>query len=148
MLKNPSDLNFVRLSGRCACFFGNSLLKELEQAIEGEKRVSHSVLADFPEDLLVKQGREIEEKLGFKVDTLDFTYTPIIQSGGVYDLRLQAESNQKNLAFDTIIWNICVRYMNYNCAVIRTLFINPSKVTFYRKSLFFINPLLDTKGTI
>ena len=80
------------------------------------------------EAFLEKNQKKIKEILGFSIENLDFTYSPVIQSGGYYDFRPQAESNQKNLSFDTIIWNLAVKYMNFNCAIIRTFFINASKV--------------------
>ncbi len=128
MIKTPSDLNFMRMSSQSAIFFAKALTEELETIISQEMSISHKKIAEKMENLLEKNQKKIKESLGFSIESLDFTYSPVIQSGGYYDFRPQAESNGKNLSFDTIIWNLAVKYMNFNSAIVRTFFINASNV--------------------
>jgi len=55
-------------------------------------------------------------------------YLPIVQSGGSYDLRPQAESSDEFLTYDTIICSVGAKYHQYNSNIVRTLFIDPDSV--------------------
>jgi len=131
MCKSPGELNFMRMSGQSVVYFARSLILELEDIIEKDVKIGHKKLSEKIEKKLESDSGKAEEDLGFKIDNLDFTYTPIIQSGGHYDLRPNAESNEKTLECGTILWNIGMKYMNYNCLIIRTFFINALEVIFY-----------------
>lgn len=61
-------------------------------------------------------------------DYVDWCYTPIIQSGGVYDLKPSAQSNADKLHGGTILCSLGVRYKNYCSNVGRTYLIDPTKV--------------------
>lgn len=52
-------------------------------------------------------------------------FTPIIQSGGDYDIKVSAQSNSKNLKFDVIICSLGARYRNYCGNVTRTFLVDP-----------------------
>jgi nucleosome binding factor SPN SPT16 subunit len=54
-------------------------------------------------------------------------YTPIIQSGGEYDIRVSAQSNNKVMQFDVIICSLGARYRNYCANVARTYLVDPVK---------------------
>lgn len=58
---------------------------------------------------------------------VDKCYTPIIQSGGDYNLKPNACSNNEQLDFGTIIFSLGVRYRSYCSNIARTIFINPDK---------------------
>lgn len=68
------------------------------------------------------------EKYNLKYDSkyLDICHQPIIQSGGTYNLKPSAYSNDNNLKQDIIICSIGIRYDNYCASLARTFFINPS----------------------
>lgn len=53
-------------------------------------------------------------------------FCPIVQSGGNYDLRPQAESNDNELKYDIIIATSGFKYRDYNTSMSRTLFIDPT----------------------
>lgn len=58
----------------------------------------------------------------------DWIYTPIIQSGGKYDLKVSAESNQDNLKAGVILAGIGIKYKEYCSNIARTFMIAPHKV--------------------
>jgi nucleosome binding factor SPN SPT16 subunit len=68
-------------------------------------------------------------KLGINVskEVVESCYTPIIQSGGEYDLRVSAQSNDKVMQFDVIICSLGARYRNYCANIARTYLIDPVK---------------------
>ena len=77
--------------------------------------------------MLTSQAKNIKN-LNINPQNLDFCFPALIQSGGTYDLRPQAESNNESLKCDIIIAGISLKYQNYCSSVVRTLFINPVEV--------------------
>lgn len=67
-----------------------------------------------------------------KFDTAlpDWCYTPIIQSGGAYDLRPSAQSDEGKLKAGVVLCSMGVRYKSYCANVGRTYLIDPDKVGF------------------
>jgi len=61
----------------------------------------------------------------------DWCYPPIVQSGGDFDLRPSAVSNNEYLHAGTIICSLGVRYKSYCTNISRTFLIDPKKVTTY-----------------
>jgi nucleosome binding factor SPN SPT16 subunit len=59
----------------------------------------------------------------------DWVYTPIIQSGGKYDLKVSAESNQDNLKAGVILASMGIKYKDYCSNIARTFMIAPHKVS-------------------
>ncbi|KAG8680215.1 FACT complex subunit spt16, partial [Ceratobasidium sp. 395] len=66
----------------------------------------------------------------------EFTFPPIIQSrSSGYDLRVNAESSQDQLAHKGVILaTISMRYKGYSAHVSRTFFVDPSKAGLLRRS--------------
>ncbi|ORZ24132.1 FACT complex subunit-domain-containing protein [Absidia repens] len=120
--------------------------EEMLKIIDEEKNVSHEKLADMTEGALeepkherrIRLPNEIEEK-----DDLDWCYTPIIQSGGKYDLRTSAISDNKTLHGGVILCSFGVRYKYYCSNIGRTYLINPTKTQ--EKNYEF---LLDLQHTV
>jgi nucleosome binding factor SPN SPT16 subunit len=71
--------------------------------IDEEKKVKHS-----------KFGQKIDEvisdpakcKVKLKADNVDISYPPIVQSGGVYDLRASATNDDRPLQYDVVLMAI------------------------------------------
>ena len=62
-------------------------------------------------------------------ELVEICFTPIIQSGGKYDIKVNAQSNSDNLSSDIIICSLGARYKNYCANVSRTFMVDaPSKV--------------------
>ena len=72
---------------------------------------------------------------------IEACYYPIVQSGGNYDLRPNAQSDNKPLSYDIIIAACGARYRNYCAHVARTFFVDaPRKVeTCYKVLLKIID---------
>jgi nucleosome binding factor SPN SPT16 subunit len=65
-------------------------------------------------------------------DYLDWCYTPIIQSGGAYDLKPSAVSDERVIEPGVVLVSAGVRYRNYCSNISRTYLIDPPKVQEYR----------------
>ena len=61
---------------------------------------------------------------------VEICYSPIIQSGGNYQLRFSTVSDDERLHFGTIICCLGVRYKSYCSNIVRTMFVEPTKVCF------------------
>ncbi|KAG8369038.1 hypothetical protein BUALT_Bualt15G0108800 [Buddleja alternifolia] len=116
-----------------AAYLTSSVMKffvvpKLEKIIDEEKTVTHSSLMDDTEKVILEPAR-IKVKL--KADNIDICYPPIFQSGGVFDLKPSASSNDDNLFYDSTSVIICAigsRYSSYCSNVARTFLIDPNSV--------------------
>ncbi|GLJ05022.1 hypothetical protein SUGI_0009560 [Cryptomeria japonica] len=116
-----------------AAFLSASVLKNvvvprLEVVIDEEKKVTHSDLMDDTEKAILDPQRA---KVKLKADNVDICYSPVFQSGGEFDLRPGAVSNDEHLYYDAtgvIICAIGSRYNSYCSNVARTYLINAEDV--------------------
>ncbi|KAK1374081.1 FACT complex subunit [Heracleum sosnowskyi] len=100
------------------------VVPKLEQVIDEEKKVSHSSLMDETEKVIVEPAK-IKVKL--KAENVDICYPPIFQSGGEFDLRPSATSNDHNLFYESTSVILCAigsRYSSYCSNVARTFLID------------------------
>lgn len=102
----------------------NVVVPKLENVIDEEKKVTHSSLMEETEKAIVdpsKAGAKL------KSDNVDICYPPIFQSGGQFDLRPSAASNDELLYYDSASVIICAvgsRYKSYCSNVARTFLID------------------------
>eukprot|EP00455_Lapot_gusevi_P020974 TRINITY_DN2209_c0_g1_i1.p1 TRINITY_DN2209_c0_g1~~TRINITY_DN2209_c0_g1_i1.p1 ORF type:complete len:1057 (-),score=311.91 TRINITY_DN2209_c0_g1_i1:101-3271(-) len=122
-VKDETELN----STKKAANFSSQVLKyvvdEFMNVIDSDSKITHSNLADKAEQVFQNPAK-IKAKL--KAENLESCYTPIIQSGGRYDLKPSAQSNDETLHVGTIICSLGARYKSYCTNIGRTYFINPS----------------------
>lgn len=106
------------------------VVKQMEDIIDEEKKVSQSDLADQAEDA-IKEPSKVDPSIQLKAEDLDSCYSPIIQSGSrddKFDLRPSCQSTNNPLAYDpatTIIIQLGARYKNFCSNIGRTYFVNP-----------------------
>eukprot|EP01102_Stenamoeba_stenopodia_P008460 TRINITY_DN2431_c0_g1_i1.p1 TRINITY_DN2431_c0_g1~~TRINITY_DN2431_c0_g1_i1.p1 ORF type:complete len:1068 (+),score=305.24 TRINITY_DN2431_c0_g1_i1:257-3460(+) len=101
------------------------LIPDMEHVIDKGESITHSALAEKINELY-NNPEKISPKLEAAAQTVEPTFLPIIQSGGYYDLKLNAVSNDEELHFGTIICIVGTRFRSYCAAVGRTFFINPT----------------------
>ncbi|KAJ3669600.1 hypothetical protein LUZ60_011550 [Juncus effusus] len=89
----------------------NFVVPKLENIIDEEKKVSHSVLMDLTEKAIQDP---LKVKVKLKSENVDICYPPIFQSGGKFDLRPSAQSNEDNLYYDSTSVIICAIGSRYN----------------------------------
>ncbi|KAK9824573.1 hypothetical protein WJX72_011424 [[Myrmecia] bisecta] len=113
-----------------AAFLSSSVMKnwmvpELEGIVDEEKRVKHSRLSERLEEVITDPSK-INIKL--KAENVDIAYPPIVQSGGNYDLKVSAQSDDRVLQYDVILCSLGARYSMYCANVARTYLVDPNKV--------------------
>lgn len=124
-VKDETELTNVKK----AAFLTSSVMRQfvvpkLEKAIDEERKVSHSSLMDDTEKTILEPAR-IKVKL--KAENIDICYPPIFQSGGEFDLKPSASSNDENLYYDSTSVIICAlgsRYNSYCSNIARTFLID------------------------
>jgi len=125
LVKDALELKFIRAAGRIsATVLKDIALRDIEEIIDEEKKETHSAIAERIEDAF-NEPTKINKSL--TKDTVESCYTPIIQSGGVYDLKPSAISNDDNLHFGTIICSVGARFKHYCSNVARTYFVDPDE---------------------
>ncbi|QRV75255.1 SPT16-general chromatin factor (subunit of the heterodimeric FACT complex) [Ceratobasidium sp. AG-Ba] len=113
------------------------LASKLEIVLDRQSAITHETFANQLEGRLGSEGKEPDMRVWSKnkhlanVDfsSAEFTFPPIIQSrSSGYDLRVNAESSQDQLAHKgVILGTISMRYKGYSAHVSRTFFVDPSK---------------------
>lgn len=120
--------NIKRASILCASVLNNYVRPKLEEIIDEEKKVTHSSLMEDTENVILNPSMA---KVKLKVENVDVCYAPVFQSGGVFDLKPGAESNDEHLCYDAtgvIICSIGSRYKGYCSNIARTYIIEADKV--------------------
>jgi nucleosome binding factor SPN SPT16 subunit len=114
------------------------MVVEMEAIMEDEKQTKHAELADASDNVFntLHDNRNDEKykltELKLDLEELESCYTPIVMSGGSYDLRPSATSNELELDYKsshpTIIMACGARY-KYACSnLVRTYFVNATTV--------------------
>jgi nucleosome binding factor SPN SPT16 subunit len=128
--KDQKELSRLTLASKSSSEFMNYFSDEMVRVVDEELKVSHSKLAEKVENRIDEDKflAQLKKKLGSELDLnlLDWCYTPIVQSGGKYDLRPSAQSNDDNLHGGVVVASLGVRYMSYCSNIGRTFLIDPT----------------------
>ncbi|KAL6964608.1 FACT complex subunit spt16, partial [Sarracenia purpurea var. burkii] len=102
----------------------NFVVPKLERVIDEEKKITHSSLMDDTEKAILEPTKV---KVKLKAENVDICYPPIFQSGGNFDLKPSASSDDEYLYYDSASAIICAigsRYNSYCSNVARTFLID------------------------
>ncbi|RKP10675.1 FACT complex subunit spt16 [Thamnocephalis sphaerospora] len=104
-------------------------VKEMSALIDEEKSITHDKFSEMIEETLVDERKRTAIRLPNEADAdvIDWCYSPIVQSGGKFDLRSSAVSNKDLLHAGTILCSFGVRYKSYCSNIGRTYLIDPQK---------------------
>ncbi|KNC97903.1 chromatin-remodeling protein SPT16 [Spizellomyces punctatus DAOM BR117] len=129
-VKDEDEVRTVRQASRLsALILKKYFVSEMMEIIDEGKKVKHEQMSTSMENLLSDEDLRKKYKLPADVqyDLADWCYPPIIQSGGKYDLRASAMSNNDSLHEGTIVCSLGIRYRSYCSNVARTYLMNPEK---------------------
>jgi nucleosome binding factor SPN SPT16 subunit len=100
----------------------NVFIAEMEDVIDKDVKITHSAFSTKVESVLYDPS-----SIGIKlaVDVVESCYQPIIQSGGKYNIKPSAQSNDDTMKFDVIICTLGARYKSYCANVSRTFMVDP-----------------------
>lgn len=123
--KDESELDLIKKACQITCnVFSKHVKKEIVTIVDEEKRVKHSKIADEI-DHAVQEKKFIPA--GLDADQVEICYSPIIQSGGDYQLKFSTISSEEKLHFGTIICYLGIRYKSYCSNIVRTMFVQPTQ---------------------
>lgn len=127
-VKDKDELDLLKKSS----VLSNKVLKHgfvprIEDVIDNSATVTHEKLASELEDILEDPSKI---KLNVPREAVESCYFPIIQSGGDYDFKVSAQSNDENVKFDVITVSLGARYQMYCSNIVRTFLVDaPKQVT-------------------
>ena len=121
----------MRTASRAATgLLSDYFLEEMSSILDAEKNATHEDLQQKIEIKLddAKFFKSLKTKLPEQFDNnqLDIIYGPTIQSGGNYDLKQSALSDNNTLHAGVIIAGLGLRYKSYCSIVARTFLVDPN----------------------
>ncbi|CAL5872278.1 uncharacterized protein PFLUO_LOCUS6539 [Penicillium psychrofluorescens] len=130
-VKDPDELVSIRNASRaCSGLMSEYFVDEMSRLLDEEKQMTHKALANKV-DAKIDEAKFFNKlpKLPSEFDAgqIDWAYGPVIQSGGAYDLKLTATSNNNNLQPGIILSSFGIRYKTYSSLIGRTYLVDPSK---------------------
>lgn len=118
------------------------LLKELKTIIDKEKKVAHRRLSEKLHTAISDNSARYLDIPTSEAKYIYTCYTPIIQSGGTYNLKFSAVSNNDNIHCQGLIIScVGLRYKSYCSNISRTLMIAPTEEQ--KKNYGFLVKLSD-----
>jgi nucleosome binding factor SPN SPT16 subunit len=127
-VKDQDEIENIKIASRYACFVMSALIKSFENILTAEKKVPQSSIADAVKTKC-DSNKFIATEKSSNIDpsSLELVGTPIIMSGGDYNLSLNASNSDKNLTSDVIICKVNAKYKDYNANIVRTFMIDSDK---------------------
>lgn len=135
-VKDLEEFNNHSLASKSSMVMMDIFTNEMMKIVDEEVKISHAKLSGDLEDRIDKNLWYLKNSLGKKLlnignfdpELLDWCYSPIIQSGGEFDLRPSAQSSDKSLVGQGVILaSIGLRYKNYCSNIGRTFLVDPTK---------------------
>ncbi|KAJ3168301.1 FACT complex subunit spt16 [Geranomyces variabilis] len=142
--KDDAELKTIKAAAKLSSvILKRHFVEEMMDMVEEGKKVKHSAIAQGIENLLEDEKARKKHKLpsDFPYELTDWCYPPIIQSGGKYDLKAGAESNNEALHEGTVLASLGIRYKSYCSNIGRTYLMNPDKTK--EKNYTFLLELQD-----
>lgn len=115
--------NIKKAALLCWSTMKNYSVPQLEGIVDKEKKVKHSKLSEKTEEVI---GDPTKAKVKLLADNVDIAYPPIYQSGGNYDLRVSAQSDDQPVHYGVILVSLGARYSMYCANVGRTYLVDPT----------------------
>lgn len=117
-------------SRACTGLLTEYFVEEMSEILDEEKKVTHKQLADKVDkkidDPKFFQNSKAKLPADFDATQLDWIYGPVVQSGGIYDMKLTAQPDDKALHAGTIIAGLGLKYKSYCSIVARTYLVDPN----------------------
>jgi len=112
-----------------SAFLRRHVVERMESIIDEEQKITHSKFTDEVDTFLSdpKCLKKIKAPPEAQSDSVDWAYSPIFQSGGKYDLKPSASSNDNQLHFGTILCSLGIRYNSYCSNISRTYLVQPTR---------------------
>eukprot|EP01103_Thecamoeba_quadrilineata_P016031 TRINITY_DN5244_c0_g1_i1.p1 TRINITY_DN5244_c0_g1~~TRINITY_DN5244_c0_g1_i1.p1 ORF type:complete len:1059 (-),score=303.19 TRINITY_DN5244_c0_g1_i1:16-3192(-) len=122
-VKDSAEINHIKTAATISSAVMNKfLVPKMETIIDEGKTVTHAELGAETEELF-NDPTKISSKL--QADLVDYSFPPMIQSGGEFNFRIPTPNSEKPIDYEVIICFLGARYKSYCSAVARTFLIDP-----------------------
>lgn len=130
-VKTGLEMDSLEKAGKAVCFILKWLQARIENVINDEEKIQHSVVAWKIQEIIENEESKDRQKLAKShpdliLDQLDSGLPIKIQSGGKYSFDLTEESNGDIVSPDTITISAGIDYGVLGAAAVRTMIINPT----------------------
>ncbi|KAG7192250.1 FACT complex subunit spt16 [Scheffersomyces spartinae] len=136
-VKDLDEYNNTQIASKCSVVMMDGFMEEMMVIVDEELKTLNAQVSDKLEDSLEKDnkwytklamGKKLLHPLkDFDADNTEWCYSPIVQSGGEYDLRPSALSNDKRLVGEGVILaSLGIRYKSYCSNIGRTFLVDPT----------------------
>ena len=129
--KDETELRSMRTAARaCSGIMSDYWIDEMADVLDSGKTRTHKTLtqaidAKIDDAKLFKKMSKLPSD--FDAQQLEWAYGPVVQSGGKYDFKFSAQSDDSNLHSGVIVTGLGLRYKTYCSTLARTFLIDPSK---------------------
>ncbi|KAM9925794.1 hypothetical protein OXX59_003643 [Metschnikowia pulcherrima] len=135
-LKDADEYRATSMASKASVVMMDTFANEMMELVDNETKTTNVDISDkldkkidsnrwYTKSALGKKNLQSNKE--FDPELVDWCYSPIVQSGGEYDLRPSALSTEKRFVGDgTIISSLGLRYKNYCSNIARTFMIDPS----------------------
>jgi nucleosome binding factor SPN SPT16 subunit len=134
--KDKVEMRNAKVAAVMTCaIMRKHLIPQLENIVDNETTITHSKVAEDLEELFddpLKLASAWKAAAQIDRERVDMSYPPIIQSGGTYNLKPNAETSDEVLHYGTasssgvILVSMGARYKSYCANLSRTILINPT----------------------
>lgn len=107
----------------------NYFVDQMSGILDEEKKTSHKTLSSKVSEKIEDEKffQKLKVSSGFDPAQLDWALSPVIQSGGKYDIKLSADADENNLHAGVILSTLGLRYQSYCSIIARTYLVDPNK---------------------
>ncbi|KAF2485902.1 FACT complex protein [Neohortaea acidophila] len=129
-VKDENELRAISNASRASAnVMQDYFIDAMSNILDDGKKITHKALSDRVEGKLDddKFFRAMKLPANFDALQLDWSFRPIVMSGGNFDLKMGAEPDENNLHAGVIVSSLGMRYQNYAAAVARTYLVDPTK---------------------
>ena len=99
----------------------NAAQKLIETHVDKRRSIKHSELCEAIREMIVDPSKN---GIKLKAENCEVAYLPVVQSGGEFELRVGAESDDRKLHHGVVLLQIGAKYENRCSNICRTLFVN------------------------
>lgn len=135
-LKDAEEFGNTKMAANASVVMMDSFANDMMVVVDEEVKTTNIDISDKLDNKLMKSRWFTKSDLGKRVlqsnkefdpEQVDWCYSPIVQSGGDYDLKPSAVSTDKTFVGDgVIISSLGLRYKNYCSNIARTFLIDPT----------------------
>ncbi|KAK4056165.1 FACT complex subunit spt16 [Microbotryomycetes sp. JL221] len=125
--KEPEEIKMEQHAAKMTNKLMSHFSDAMSDAIDNGTKITHEQLGEQIEQKLEDNKFWKKQNLGdgFETGFGDWCYSPIIQSGGNYDLKSSAQTDDQRLKAGVILCSLGIRYKSYCSNVGRTFMIDP-----------------------